>query len=70
MDINTNGHNITKYSIKLLHKNTKLFTKEFLKSRNMPDIISISFYSEGYINKSNSLTKKLEHHVYISALTF
>ena len=44
VDINTNDTESTKYSIKLFHRNTKVFTKEFLKSRNVPDMTSIPIY--------------------------
>ena len=38
--------------------NTMVFTKEFLKSRNVPDIGSIPIYSEDYIDESNNLTRE------------
>ena len=44
VDINTNDTESTKYSIKLFHRNTEVFTKELLKSRNVPDMTSIPIY--------------------------
>ena len=41
LDINTNDFEIKKYSIKFLHRNTKVVTKEFLNSRNVTDTASI-----------------------------
>ena len=35
-----------------------IVTKEFLKSRNVPDIGSITISSEDYINKSKSLSQE------------
>ena len=58
VDINTNYLDITKYSIKYLSINTKVVTKEFLKSRNVPDIASIPIYSEDCINESNNLNQE------------
>ena len=58
VDINTNDPDRSKYSIKLLRGNTIIVTKEFLKSRNVPDIISIPISSEDYINVSNNLTQE------------
>ena len=46
VDINTNDPEIKKYIIKFLRKNTKLVTKEFIKSGNMPDIEWIQIYSQ------------------------
>ena len=46
VDINTNDLDSTKYIIKFLKVNTMIVTKEFLKSRNVPDIGSIPMYSE------------------------
>ena len=40
--INTNDNEIKNYSIKLLRINKNMVTKEFLKSINMSDIVSIS----------------------------
>ena len=58
VDINTNDNDSTKYSIKLLRGKTMIVTKEFLKSRNVPDIESIPISSEEYINESNNLTQE------------
>ena len=44
VDINTNDHGRTKYRIKFLIINTIIVTKDFLKSRNVPDIGSIKIY--------------------------
>ena len=38
LGINTNNPESTKYTIKLLHGNINIVTKEFLKSTNVPDI--------------------------------
>ena len=46
MDINTNNPDRTKYSIKLLRVSIIVVNKELLKSRNVPYIIYIPFYSE------------------------
>ena len=46
VDINTNDPYSIKYIIKFLRGNTMVVTKEFLKSRNVPDIGSITIYSE------------------------
>ena len=46
VDIRTNDPDINKYSIKLLIGNTIIITKEFLKSRNIPDIGYNPIYSE------------------------
>ena len=56
--IKTNDHDITHCSIKLLRLNTITLTKEFLKSRNVPDIGSIPIYSKYYINESNNITQE------------
>ena len=56
VDVNTNDHDSNKYSIELLRGNTMIFTKEFLNSRNVPDIWSIPTFSEDYINESNNFT--------------
>ena len=42
-----------------------VLTKELLKSRNVPDIGYIPFFSEEYINESNNLTQeKIENILY------
>ena len=51
VDIKTNDPDSIKYSIKLLRINTKIITKEFLKSSNVSDIRSIPISSEEYINE-------------------
>ena len=38
VDINTNYPESKKYSIKFLRGNTKVVTKDFPKSKNVPDI--------------------------------
>ena len=58
VDVNKNDPDITNYIIKFLVLNTMLVTKEFLKSRNVPDIGSITLSSEDYINESNNLTQE------------
>ena len=42
VDLNTNYPDITKYIIKFLKVNTMIVTKEFPKSKNVPDIVSIT----------------------------
>ena len=46
VDINTNDPYIIKYIVKFLRGNTKIVTKEFLKSSNLPYISSIPISSE------------------------
>ena len=58
MDINTNDTYSTKYIIKFLRVNTTIVAKDFLKSRNVPDIGSIPIYSEDYVNESKNLTQE------------
>ena len=55
--INTNDPKSTNYIIKLLNRNIRLVTKELLKSRNVPDIVSILIYSEYYISECNNLAQ-------------
>ena len=56
--INTNDPYSTKYRINLLIGIIMIVIKEFLQSRNVSDIGSISISSEDYINKSNNLTQE------------
>ena len=51
VDMNTNNYDRTKYSIKFLRGITMTVAKEFLKSRNVPNIGTIKIYSEDYINE-------------------
>ena len=55
VDINTNDTDRTKYRIQLLREQTMIVTKDFLRSKSVPDIGSIQIFSYGYINKSNNL---------------
>ena len=48
--INTNDAENTNYIIKFLLGNTNVITKEFLKSRNIPDIASVKIHSQDNIN--------------------
>ena len=57
VDINNNYPDSTKYCIKFLRGNAMVVTNELLKSRNVPDIGSISISSEDYKNDSNNLTQ-------------
>ena len=50
MDVNINYLDNMKYIIKLLGVNTVVVTKEFLKSSNVPDIVSIPISSDDYMN--------------------
>ena len=45
VDINTTDTDSAKNIMKFLQRNKKLVTKGLLKSRNMPDILSIPIYS-------------------------
>ena len=56
--INTNDNDITKYRIKFLRGKQIIVTKEFLKTNNVPDIGSITIYSDYYANESKNLTQK------------
>ena len=58
VDATKNDPDSIKYIIKFLIGNTMLVTKELLKSRNVPDILSIPIYSEDYKNQSNYLTQQ------------
>ena len=40
-----------------------IVTKEFLKSRNVPDVGSITISSEDYINKSKNLTQEKNENI-------
>ena len=42
VDINNNDTDRTKYSIYVLRGNTIIVTTDFLKSRNMPDNVTIT----------------------------
>ena len=57
MDINRNNTDSIKYIIKFLRRNTMILTKYFLKSGNVSDFGSITFYSQDYMNESNNLTE-------------
>ena len=57
VDTNNTDIDSTKYSIKLLHRNKMIVTKEFLKPRNFPDIGSIKIFSEDYINETKNITQ-------------
>ena len=52
VDVNTNGTDIFKYIIKFCRGNTMVVTKEFLKSRSVPDIGPIRIFSEDYTRKN------------------
>ena len=51
IDINPNNPDSIKYSITFLRSNKMVVTKESLKSRNVPDIGSITISSEDYTNE-------------------
>ena len=51
LGINTNDPDSIKHSIKFLRINTMIVTKELLKSRNAPDIGSVTISLEDYINE-------------------
>ena len=56
VDINTNDHGSTKYSIRFLTGNKIVVTQEFLKKRNVPYMGSIPISSEDYIKESKNST--------------
>ena len=58
VDVNKNYPDTIKYIFKFLMVNTMVVTKEFLKSRNVSDIVEITIYSEDYINESNNITRE------------
>ena len=71
VDVNTNDPDSIKFIIKFLRGNTMVFTKELLKSRNVPDIGSITILSEEYIKESKNITQaKLRTSISRSAITF
>ena len=51
VDINKNDTGINKHIINFLIENTMVVIKEFLKSRYVPDIGSVTIYPEDYITK-------------------
>ena len=57
VDVNTNDLDSIKYIIDLLRGNKMIVTKEFIKSRYVPDIGLIAISSEDYINESDTTTK-------------
>ena len=58
VDVNTNDPYFIRYTIKLFRGNKMVVTKEFLKSRNVPDTESIKISSEDYINGSTNLKEE------------
>ena len=48
-DVNMNDTDRIKYIVQFMRGNTMVVTKQFLKSRNVPDIVSITNYPEEYI---------------------
>ena len=58
VDVNTNNPDSIQYRIMLLRGNARIFTKDFLKSRDVPDIGSIPISSEDYINESKNITQE------------
>ena len=60
VDTNINDSKSTNYIIKLLHINTKVVTKDFLKYMFMPDIVSIPISSKDYINNSRISDNKID----------
>ena len=56
--INTNDPDITKYSSELFRGNKMILTKEFLKSSNVRDIVSIPISSGDYINESKNIKQE------------
>ena len=57
LDININNLDRTKYSIEFLIGNTMIVTKEFLKSRNVPDVGSITI-TQRIISTNQSISQK------------
>ena len=56
--IKTNDLDSNKYRIKFLRVDKIIVTKEFLKSRDVPDIESVTISSYDYINKSKNITQE------------
>ena len=58
--VRVNKHNpdSIKDVVKLLRGNKMVVNKEFLKSRNVPDVESIPISSEEYINETNNLIQE------------
>ena len=69
VDVNTNDTDRINYIIKFLRGDTMVFTKEFLKSRNVPYTGSIPIYSADYINDSNNLTQEIENIMFPEVLS-
>ena len=70
VDVNKNDLDIIKYIINLLRGNKMVVTKEFLKSKNLPDIGSIPIYSEDYINKpKNPIQENINNIMFPKVLT-
>ena len=58
VNINSNKPNSTKQSTNILYINTKLVTKDLLKSRSVTDIASIKLSSQDYDNESKNLIQE------------
>ena len=56
--VDTNDPDIINYITKFLRGNKVVVTKQFLKSRNVTDIVSIPISLEEYTNESNNLTQE------------
>ena len=56
VNVNKKYPDSIKNTIKFLRGNTIVFTSEYLKSENVPYIVSIPIYSEDYINEFKNLT--------------
>ena len=63
VDIKNNDPDSTNYSIKFLRGNKMIVTKEFLNSRNVPDIGCIKIHSEDYIKESKNLTQEKNENI-------
>ena len=68
VDINNNYTNIAKYTIKLFRVNTKVVTKDLLKSSHISDITSILISSQYYINETKNLTQEKVENVIFPSL--
>ena len=69
VDVNTNNPDSIKYINILFKGNKMVVTKELLKSRNVPDIGSISISLEEYIIKSKNLTQEQIENIMFSRST-
>ena len=71
VDENSNDPDIKNYMIKFLIGKKMVVTKEFLKSRNVPDVVSMPISSEDYINESKNITQeKIDNTMFPEVLSY